>query len=165
MQKRKVRFNFIDLLLLLAMAAAIYVLLYVFVLSGKQNRNAAETASTASIRYVIEIQNIDKDLANAVKKGQPVQDAIKRKNLGTVVGVEDKPFEKIVYDYDHNREVLSPAEGRITLHVTVEAEVNETEDAYTADGVVIRVGEQYSVIFPGMYGVGFCTSLSKTSGT
>ena len=41
------------------------------------------------------------------------------------------------------------------------AEAEKTEDAYVVNDVVIRVGKQYSLIFPTMYGVGFCTSLTE----
>ena len=54
-------------------------------------------------------------------------------------------------------------EGRVTLVVTIQADVTENKDSYTANGIVIRVGEQYSLIFPGMYGVGFCTSLKEVA--
>lgn len=160
MNKRKIRFNFIDLLLLLVIAAAVFVLLYVFVLSDRSA--PADVDSTVSVEYVVEIANIDERFADAVKRGQPVEDAIKRRIIGKVVGAEAKDYEKIVFDYDTGEEVLAASEGRITLYVTVEADVTETDSAFTANGVAIRVGEQYSLIFPDLYGVGFCTSLKKT---
>ena len=157
MNKRKIRFNFIDLLLLLLIAAVVFAVLYIFVLSGRDT--AQDDESTVTVQYVVEIANIDERFADAVKKGQPVQDAIQRKNVGTVVGAEAKDYEKIVFDYDSAEEVLAKSEGRITLYVTVEAQVYESDSAFTAEGVAIRVGERYSLIFPDLYGVGYCTSL------
>ena len=159
MEKRRIRFNFIDLLILLVGAAAIFVLLYVFVLSGRKAPVVSGEAETVRLEYVVEIQNVDEKFAEIVKKQQSVQDAIKRKPIGTVTGVEHNTFQKITFDYEKGEEVLSDVEGRVTLVVTIQADVTENKDSYTANGIVIRVGEQYSLIFPGMYGVGFCTSL------
>lgn len=163
MEKRRIRFNFIDLLILLAGAAAIFVLLYVFVLSGRKSAAVSGEAETVRLEYVIEIQNVDEKFAEIIKKDQPVQDAIKRKNIGTVTGVAHDSFQKIVFNYESGEEVLSSVEDRITLVVTIQADATEGRDAYTVNGEVIRVGEQYSLIFPGMYGVGFCTSLKETA--
>ena len=161
MNKRKIRFNFIDLLILLAAAAAVFVLLYVFVLSDRAQ--SADSEERTTVQYVVEILNVDERFSEVIRKGQKVEDAIRRKTVGTVVGMEAKPFEKITFDYQSGEEVLSEAEGRITLYVTVETSVVETDSAFLADGVEIRVGEQYSLIFPDFYGVGYCTSL-KTVG-
>ena len=158
MTKRRIRFNFIDLLLLLLAAAVVFVLLYVFVLSDRTAPQEGEKAKTP-IQYVVEIQNVDERFAESIKKGQPVQDAIKRKSVGTVDGAEAVPFEKIVFDYDNGEEVLAAAEGRITLVVTINVDADETDSAFSADGIEIRVGEQYSLMFPDLYGVGYCTAL------
>ena len=157
MNKRKVRFNFIDLLILLLVASAVFVILYVFVLS---DRNASEPAQEEkTIQYVVEFLNVDERFDEIIKKEQPVQDAIRRKAMGTVVGVEPKDFEKITFSQNTGEEILSNAEGRRTIYVTIETKVVETKEAFMADGVAIRVGEQYSLIFPEFYGVGFCTFL------
>ncbi|MBE6724112.1 MAG: DUF4330 domain-containing protein [Ruminococcaceae bacterium] len=160
MNKRKIRFNFIDLLILLVIAAVVFVLLYVFVLSDRTT--AADDQAKTKIQYVIEILNVDERFSETIRKGQRVEDAIRRKSVGTVIGVEPKPFQTVTFDYNNREEVLASPEGRITLYVTVDAEVDETDGAFTADGVEIRVGQQYSLIFPDFYGVGYCTSLKTT---
>ena len=98
MSKRKLRFNAIDALIILVIAAAVFVLLYVFVFSGRGTQTAAEVTTT-TIRYVVELQNMDEHLQDAVKKGQLVEDAVERKKIGTVSGIQAVPFEKITFDY------------------------------------------------------------------
>ena len=44
MSKRKLRFNAIDALIILVIAAAVFVLLYVFVFSGRGNQTSAEVS-------------------------------------------------------------------------------------------------------------------------
>ncbi|MBR3999096.1 MAG: DUF4330 domain-containing protein [Clostridia bacterium] len=159
MTGRKVRFNAIDAVILLILAAAVGVLLYIFVFS-KDTAQATE-GNTRTIQYVVEIANIDEHFADDAKAGQPVQEAVKRKRIGTVVGVQTYPYEKNTFSYDTGRTTVASAEGRITMKITIEANVTETDRAFTADGCEIRVGEQYSLMLPGMYGVGFCTDIIK----
>ena len=158
MSKRKLRFNAIDALIILVIAAAVFVLLYVFVFSGRGTQTASEVTST-TIRYVVELQNMDEHLRNVVKKDQPVEDAVERKKIGKVVGVQPVDFEKITFDYVNGRETTSKVEGKVTLKITIEAQAVETDRAFTVDGCQIRVGQQYSLILPDLYGYGYCTEI------
>lgn len=157
MSKRKLRFNAVDALIILVIAAVVFVLLYVFVFSGRGTQ-AAEVNYT-TIQYVVEIQNIDEQLEDIVKKGQLVEDAVERKKLGTVSGTQPVPFEKITFDYENGRETTSVVDGKITLKITIEAQAIETDRAFTVDGCEIRVGQQYSLILPDLYGYGYCTEI------
>ncbi len=158
MSKRKLRFNVIDALIILVIAAAAFVLLYVFVFSGRGTQAAAEVTTT-TIRYVVELQNMDEHLQDAVKKGQLVEDAVERKKIGTVSGIQAVPFEKITFDYVNGREATSSVEGKVTLKITIEAQAVETDRAFTVDGCEIRVGQQYSLMLPDLYGYGYCTEI------
>ncbi len=157
MTGRKVRFNAIDAVILLILAAAAGILLYILVFS----KDTAQTTegTTRTIQYVVEVANIDDHYADAAKAGQPVQDAVKRKQIGKVVGVQTYPYEKNTFSYDTGKTTVSGADGMITMKITIEADVTETDRAFTVDGCEIRVGEQYSLMLPGMYGVGFCTDI------
>lgn len=158
MSKRKLRFNAIDALIILVIAAAAAVLLYVFVFSGRGTQTAAEVTTT-TIRYVVELQNMDEHLQDAVKKGQLVEDAVERKKIGMVSGIQAVPFEKITFDYVNGRETTSSVEGKVTLKITIEAQAVETDRAFTVDGCEIRVGQQYSLMLPDLYGYGYCTEI------
>lgn len=158
MSKRKLRFNAVDMLILLVIAAAVLVLLYVFVFSDRGTQTAAETNYT-TIQYVIEVQNLDASYEEAVKKGQPVEEAVERKQIGTIVGVQAVPFEKITFDYENGRETTAQVDGKITLKISIEAQAIETDRAFTVDGYEIRVGQTYSLILPNLYGYGYCTEL------
>ena len=159
MSKRKLRFNAVDVLIILLFASVAFVLLYIFVLSDRGTETTG--ASSAKIQYVVEVQNIDSRFAESVKRDQIVEDAITRKNIGKVIGVESRDFEKITFDYDNAREVSSLVEGRISLRITIEADAAESDRAFTVNGVEIRVGKQFSLILPDLYGVGFCIELKK----
>lgn len=160
MNKRKIRFNAVDVLIILVLAAAIFLLLYVFVFSG--NKTETVDSATRNIRYVVEINNLDSNMSEAVKAGQAVQDAVERKNIGTVSGVQYLPYRKITFDYENGKETVSEAENKVTLRITIDAEALETDRAFTVDGREIRVGEQYSLMLPDMYCVGYCIELTDS---
>ncbi|MBE6625710.1 MAG: DUF4330 family protein [Ruminococcaceae bacterium] len=159
MSKRKIRFNIIDLIIILIIVAAAFVLVKVF--TGGNNDIVTET-NYKKIQYVIEIQNVEDRFDGSVKKGDAVQDAIERKSIGTVVGVQSSQFERITFDYDSGMETVSVVEGRIVLNITIEATAVVTDRAFTVDGCEIRVGEQYSVILPEFYGIGYCIKVTET---
>ncbi|MBQ5355191.1 MAG: DUF4330 domain-containing protein [Clostridia bacterium] len=162
MTRKKLSFNLVDVLILLVIAAAAFLVLYVFVLSGRGG--VAESASDpVGIRYVVEIVNLDDRFAGSVKEGQAVFDGVTQKKIGEVDDVEIVPYEKIVFDYDNAKERVSEAEGRQTMRITVTADAVETDRAFTVNGTVIRVGTQYSLMLPDFYGVGFCILLEPVS--
>lgn len=158
MNNRKLRFNVIDVLIILIIAAVIYVLLNIFVLNDSQNDNTAVNYKT--IQYVVEVNNIDKRFSETVKAGQVVQDAIAKKVIGTVTGVQAIQYKKSTFDFEELKEVVSTVEDRITLKITIEAEVMDTERAYIINGCEIRVGQSYSLVLPDLYAVGYCVDLN-----
>lgn len=157
MSKRKLRFNAVDALILLMIAAVVFVLLYVFVFSERGTPTAEVNYTT--IQYVVELQNIPEHFADVVKKGQLVEDAVERKKIGTVSGTQAVPYEKVTFDYENGWETSSTVEGKITLKITIEAQAVESDRAFTVDGCEIRVGQQYSLILPDLYGFGYCTEI------
>lgn len=161
MNKKKIRFNLIDAILLLLVAAVAFVVLYVFVFSAKDT----STSQTIyrNIKYVVEVQNVDEECEDLVKAGQSVQDAIERKNLGKVSGVQAVPFRKVTFNYNTGKETVAEVDGKITLKITISVQAAETERAFTSDGAVIRIGEKYSLVLPDMYCVGYCTAIIDDS--
>lgn len=161
MNKRKIRFNFVDVIIILIIVVAALILAKVF-LGGNEN-NVSNDAVVSRIQYVIELQDVDERFDNLVTEGQPVQDAIQRKNIGYVVGVQAIPYEIITFDYVEGKEKVSVVDGRNTVYITIEADAVETDSAFTVDGCIIRVGQKYSIVTPNMYGNGFCIKLTKIS--
>ena len=91
-KNRKLRFNAIDVLILLLIAAVIYVVLNVFVLNSDGSQNSSVNYKT--IQEGVEVGNLDERFAQSVMAGQSVQDAIEKKVIGTVVGVQSEPYKK-----------------------------------------------------------------------
>jgi hypothetical protein len=165
MNERKVRFNFVDvlILLLLGLAAALVLLVIIPKLTG----NKADSEKKTVIHYTVEIQNIDSEIADTIKNSlEQTEDAVvmdgidQQSFLGTVESVEEAAYEKIVFDYENDLERRSVVPDKSCLRVTITAEAVETANSFVVNGHVIRVGEQYSLILPNFYGYGYCISLN-----
>lgn len=159
MNNRKFKFNFVDVIIILIIIAAAVVLAGVFI--GRDATTAQPQTTVSKIQYVIELQDVDDRFDGIIESGQTVQDAIERKNLGNVVGVQSVPYEVITFDYIEGKEKVSVVDGKVTIYVTIEADAVESDRAFTVDGCEMRVGQKYSVVFPEMYGIGYCIKINK----
>lgn len=162
MKERKLRFNFIDVIIILLIAAVIFVLAYVFVLSDRKNDVTVDTQYT-TIRYVVQITNVDEKFDGLVKVGDNVEEAIARKNIGKVVGVQSEPYQKVTFDYENGRETVATVDGFLTVNITIEATATESDSAFSVGGCDIRVGQLYSLAMPDLYCGGYCIELTADS--
>ena len=162
MKERKIRFNFIDVLIILLIAVIIFGALYVFVFRNR-NTNLTEETSYTSIRYVVQVTNVDERFEDMINVGDHAEEAITRRTVGTVIGVQSEPYKKITFDYENAIETVSEVEGKLTMNVTIEANATETDSAFNVNGCAIRVGELYSIALPDMYISGYCIELTAES--
>jgi len=65
------------------------------------------------------------------------------------------------FNNDTLKEVYSLVDGRINLKITVEAEAEITPQKFSVDGCTIRVGNQYSIMLPDIYCVGYCIDINE----
>lgn len=158
MNKRKLRFNAVDAILLLLIAVVIFAVLYIFVFSESSNQTTQNNYKT--IRYTVYVQNLDERFENMIKTGQQVTDGVEKKSIGTIVGVQSAPTVVTTFDYISEKQVEETLDGKINVKITIEAQALDTETAYTVDGCVIRVGEQYSIMLPDFYCSGYCIDLN-----
>jgi len=157
MNKKKFRFNAIDVLILLIITAVVFVLLYVFVFTDDSTEQPDVVYQ--NIQYVVEVNNLDEQYEEMITKGQSVQDAVERRSIGVVSGVQTVPYEKITFDKNNGEEKVSSVEGKISMKITIDAQAVETDRDFSVDGCVIKVGKQYSLMLPEMYAVGYCIEI------
>ena len=92
MRKRKMKFNLMDVLILLAVAAVAAVLLYVFVFSENTPVDSLGGTPTTKITYVVELTAVEDGLSDNISVGETLVDAAKKMNIGTIVAVETQPY-------------------------------------------------------------------------
>ncbi len=158
MKTRKLRINGMDLVILLVLAAAVCLLLYVFVWSDKGE--VSQSGEKAEIEYVVELSGLEEQFADRIKEGEPVLDAVLRGSMGAVFGTpESITAERINMDIDSGRLVSSTYPGRVNMYITIRAEADVTEREYSIAGQPVYVGAKLSLLFPGMKCDGYCIKI------
>ena len=163
MRKRKMKFNIMDVLILLAVAAVAAVLLYVFVLSENTPVDSLGGAPTTKITYVVELTGIDDALSDNISVGETLIDAAKKMNIGTIVAVETQPYVYLGKNLTDGTMELTTVDNKSTIYVTVEADATLTGIAYSISGYDIYVGEKVYLSLPDFTGTGYCISLKAYS--
>lgn len=157
MNKRKIRINGMDVVILAVILAAVLLLLYVFVWSAGQETTETEYVDLV---YVVEVTNLDGQFQNSIQAGQAVLDAVKRGSMGTVKGTPQVvPMKVAAYDNDSGQEVYNEVPGKYRMQITIEAKAAVSSQAYTVGGQAIYVGEKLSLVFPNMKCDGYCVDL------
>ncbi len=155
-KKLKRGFNFVDVLLLLFVAAIIFVA--VNIVSPRSLISKLRGDNTRAIEYTVELVGVDSEFADKVKEGNTVIDAVSKNNIGSVKSVENNVYfqleEGTVVEYD----------DKINLLITVSATATYTEGkGYAVNERRIAVGEKLSVRFPDFAGEGYCVGFSSAS--
>jgi len=157
MNKRKLRINGMDIVILAVIAAALALLLYIFVWSAGPESTEQEYVDLV---YVLEVTSLEGQFQNLVQAGQPVLDAIKRGNMGTVVSTPHiTPMKKAEFDNDTRQEVYNEVPGRYRMLVSIEASAVVTEQGYTVGDQDVYVGALMSLVFPNLKCDGYCIDL------
>jgi len=161
MTKRKIRFNFVDLLILLLFAAAAALVAFVFM--GRDGSESVSETHPATIEYVVELKNLDSSLQDTLAVGQTVEDAIERKTIGELRAISKSDAQVIHFNYTTGEEEYSVVEGKINLTLTIRATAEESDVSFTVNDYEVRVGKLISIILPGFQGHGYCIGLRKLS--
>ena len=161
-KKKKFKFNFVDVALILLVIGCIITLIYFF--SPISNAKKIGKSQEKNIEYTIEITDVDnKNFFGNVKEGDNVIDSVTKISIGTVKSVgntkytEYKPvddgsselkLEEIVYD------------DKINLQITISVNANYIEgDGFSVNSTRIAIGEKMFVKFPNFAGEGYCIGI------
>jgi len=157
MEKRKIRINAMDFVIVAVILAAAALLLYVFLWSDESETTQKKTAE---ITYVVEIVGVDEQFQHNIQDGQRVEDAVKRGYIGTVKGTpEVRDMLKAEYDNTAGKEVYNRVPGKCNLYITITSEADVSPRGYSVNGEFVYVGAQLSLMFPDMKCDGYCIRL------
>lgn len=157
MKKTIRRPNFIDIAVALVIAA---VALTAFYLSRDDSEGTP--APTVSRSFVVELTNLEPEMADCLAVGDEVIENERSQALGTVANVEVIPYT--VYTLDQDAAVYRQSEvpGRITLRLTIETQVTETEtQLVTPSGYALRVGNDVLLRIAKLYAHGYIVWLER----
>ena len=167
-KKGKRVFNFFDILVILAIVAAIVMLATGFGIGNWLG--GGDEGVECKVRYSLTFYNVDEAFKNAITKDNTLYDANSKTSLGTVESnATVVPYTQTVAvtktDGEGNNVVVAesrevPERYNITVKITVNAIYTEGR-GYEVEGCALRLGSTYHIRFPRYVGYGVCTSLQE----
>ena len=155
MEKRKHRFNIVDAVVVLLVAAVLVFAVVKAVGKEKEVRRG--------VTFVMQTSMLPDELSDNVSSGDPVYDADSGRKIGTVAACEARPAQHVGSSAAGTRTV-SEVIGYKTLYVTCEAEVSLADGEYRSDGVALSSGKSYVLMFPSLYCEAECISVAENAG-
>lgn len=148
-QKRtaKLRFNIVDLVLIIAVLACIAGVYLRFHFSEEFGVNHVQNEYAVSF----EVKNIRYTSVDAFPTGDNVYLQSSRKLLGTIIGIDStSPSQMIYTDYSGNvKQIYYPEDSRIDLTGRIAARGTLTERGFMLDGnTYLAPGASYLVLTP-----------------
>lgn len=149
MAKKKIRFNAVDVLIILFVAAAVAVFGYVFL--SEKNVGSSSSSDKLRLQYVLKVNDLDDKFVGNVSKGDDLIEFDTNKSIGTVVAVSSAPAKRIGTNAATGAQVISEIEQKSDLFITVETEAQFTDDTYFVDGIAVTVGNVVVMTAPNLY--------------
>ena len=148
-------FDIIIIVLVIALAAG-------FIFVRLQGSKSADSGSSGTVEYSIELSTIAENTEGMIKPGDKIEDKIKKLYMGTFKSVEFYPATKEATDYTTGNTVYTEVPGMISARVELTADCKETDTAITVNGgYVVRIGTEVSVLGPGYSGSGYVLGVKR----
>lgn len=160
---RKGVFLALDILLLVAIVAAIFFLV---VLLTPLNPFGREAKEERTILYTVELTNVESDVIDLLREGDTVIDAETGREIGEILLKDKRDYtyysDEAVKKGDAYVVEKEHVSDRYTVTLTIRASALYEEGVgYTVDRCRVAVGREYELHFPSYAGRGVCVTLAE----
>ena len=155
------RFNFIDLLIILAVILLAAIIVNIFM--PMSIFRGFMSSDERDIQYTVEFIGVDESFVEKIKENDSVIDSVSKYGLGNVMTVDyNTQYSVLEYNEAEQSGWLSPYPDKYNVLVTVSvsAEYHEGE-GYSIGDRRIAVGELLYLRFPDFTGEGYCIGISE----
>ncbi len=160
---RKVKFNVVDVIIILAVVAVAVV--GVFYMKGLFGGSSDSSAASREITvtYQVEFTGKEQRLTELPKVGDLVNVGVKEKAAAKVIDVQVNPARKVTYDLSGDGAAQwTEIPNQYDILLTLESEATESKSSISSSGVVLRVGEEAVVRGKGYSAEGYILNLNTT---
>ena len=133
----KKRINILDLIVVLVVI--LVVALGAYVMFG--NNDKPSTVSS-NVSFTIEATRLDEDILEYIKEGQRIYDSTTKKELGTVVSIQEKPSQLLVENHDVKKIELKDVPDKIDVLLEVEAKAQMEYPNLVVGTVSLKIGNK-----------------------
>ncbi|MDD4772455.1 MAG: DUF4330 domain-containing protein [Eubacteriales bacterium] len=155
---KKIRLNFIDIIIILVILTAIALLAYIFLSSDIK---LFEGSRKVTIEYKVELRRVREEFRDFISISDHATDTVTQYALGEVVDVEYAPTRYTGVNRSTGSLVFSDYPEHINITVTIRAEATANGDDYSLNGYKVAVGKQISMRTPNFINEGYCTQLTE----
>lgn len=156
---KKRRWNGMDLFFVLIATAVIAAVF--FILGNMDKGNKAHNAETINIEYTVEFRQINNQALGKIKEGDSVRDPDNKRNIGTVVSVQNTPSSKIAYNSMDGSVYMAENPDTSDLLITIRAEATRSDRGYYVNDARFLVGKPTNIWSRGFAGSGYCISIRE----
>ena len=142
MEKRKHRFNIVDLVLILIIAALAALLIWRAVSGSSEQTKVGLTYVMQTLQGSVD-EMIPEEMAGNIQPGDGVFDSESGRRIGTVVTCDSRPAQ-----YTASNGTVTEVAGYRTLYITCEAEALDEGGKLSVGGVPGSTGKTYTLMFP-----------------
>ena len=142
--KERRKINVIDVIILIALLAALLVACMGIARGGK-------SGESVTVRYIIEVDSINNDYISKIAAGNGIYNHSTSERIGSVTAAS---HSKAYYEGSE-----SPIDGYSVLYITAEAQAVKTDTGYAVGSTVINIGREMELRFPSLYCRGKCVSI------
>lgn len=146
MSKRKIKFNLVDVLIILLVGAALSVFAYVFL--SEKEALPEDSQPEKKIRYVLQTGDVSDEFIGNIKVGDTLYEVETDKVLGKVVAVSSEGTYVTTTNTRDRLQTTSKVEGKSMIFITLEANAKYQKNRYTVNGIDILVGGYIRTISP-----------------
>ena len=156
--KTKIKFNIIDILLVLLIVVAAAFAVYLL-RSGRISSDQQKTER--EIQYTVLLTNVKSRFKGNIQAGDSVTDTVKLMPIGEVTDVKTVQTTVQIEDYQEGRLVTATLPDTYDISVTVTATATVSDGYYMIGGYQINVGTLVSLRVPNYTGSGYCTAVTE----
>ena len=154
--KKKKRFNFVDVILLVVILAIIGGVVYAYLSPVTKQL----FAKTYKVTYTLKVQNVRLEFNNKIKADDKVVETETLKEIGTVTNVV-YTASKFVGTDASGKTVTNNYPDMYDATITVKADAEMPSGMYTVNTYSIMAGKTIPFRVPGFTGEALCLSISE----
>jgi hypothetical protein len=156
--KMRLRFNFFDAIIILAVLGAGFLLMR---LTNAGGGTAFNPGKTVTVNYTLELSSLPVGTSALIKPGDRLSDVVEKRYVGTVVSVEHGPYVSTSKNSLTGDYILTEVPLREMAAISVTLDAVDSGDELNASGFIPRGGAVLSITGPGYAGSGLITNMER----
>ncbi len=150
-EKKRFYFNFIDVILIVAILSATLLLVYFL---KERKIVISDDNQRCEVVYELEFSPMREEFKNLIEVGSILTDADSLRSIGEVNNVTYSPCYYIGFNKENGQPVKTIYPERTTMTLTVKASAEITDSGYLINGREITLNKHLSIRTPEFTGVG-----------